>query len=255
MKNTRANKKILVIGDSCKDIFIYGSVNRICPEAPVPVFVPHSQVETGGMAANVYENLISLKCDVDIITNEKPAYKTRYVEERTNHMIVRVDTETSRVGRIQNLKEIEYSKYDFIIISDYNKGFLTYDDIEYICNIHPYVFIDTKKIINNCFLNAFCIKINEIEYNNTKNAGYDLDSHPSHLIVTTGNKGCKYKNKNFPVLKVDVKDMSGAGDTFIASMVSKFLKTYDIEESLKYANYCATIVVQHKGIIRVGDFL
>ena len=50
-------KKILVIGDSCKDIFIYGKANRLCPEAPVPVFIPQRRTETGGMAANVYENI------------------------------------------------------------------------------------------------------------------------------------------------------------------------------------------------------
>ena len=61
--------KILVIGDSCKDVFIYGTANRLCPEAPVPVFIPKRKTETGGMAANVYENIESLSVDVDLITN------------------------------------------------------------------------------------------------------------------------------------------------------------------------------------------
>ena len=58
--------KILVIGDSCKDVFIYGKVNRLCPEAPVPVFIPQRKTETGGMAANVYENIESLEVEVDL---------------------------------------------------------------------------------------------------------------------------------------------------------------------------------------------
>ena len=63
--------KILVIGDSCKDVFIYGKVNRLCPEAPVPVFIPQRKTETGGMAANVYENIESLEVEVDLVTNQE----------------------------------------------------------------------------------------------------------------------------------------------------------------------------------------
>jgi D-beta-D-heptose 7-phosphate kinase/D-beta-D-heptose 1-phosphate adenosyltransferase len=69
--------KILVIGDSCKDVFIYGTANRLCPEAPVPVFIPKRKTETGGMAANVYENIESLNVEVDLITNSEPITKTR----------------------------------------------------------------------------------------------------------------------------------------------------------------------------------
>ena len=63
--------KVLVIGDSCTDKFIYGECNRICPEAPVPVFNPIEQKSNGGMAKNVFNNLKSLasKWDIDLITN------------------------------------------------------------------------------------------------------------------------------------------------------------------------------------------
>ena len=49
--------KVLVVGDSCKDKFIYGECKRICPEAPVPVFKSLRTVESGGMAMNVCNNL------------------------------------------------------------------------------------------------------------------------------------------------------------------------------------------------------
>ena len=52
--------KILVIGDSCSDIFIYGNIERICPEAPVPVFNPTHKTKNGGMAKNVVKNLEAL---------------------------------------------------------------------------------------------------------------------------------------------------------------------------------------------------
>ena len=153
--------RILVIGDSCKDVFIYGTANRLCPEAPVPVFIPKRQTETGGMAANVYENIESLGIDVDLVTNGEPITKTRYVEEKTNHQIIRVDSDANKSQRVEGLEHIPYSDYCAIIISDYNKGFLEYDDIEFICSKHDSVFIDTKKIVNEKMLGARFIKINE----------------------------------------------------------------------------------------------
>ncbi len=49
-------KKILVIGESCTDRFIYGDVNRMSPEAPIPVFIPKYEKTNRGMAGNVVEN-------------------------------------------------------------------------------------------------------------------------------------------------------------------------------------------------------
>ena len=121
--------KILVIGDSCKDVFIYGTANRLCPEAPVPVFIPKRKTETGGMAANVYENIESLYVDVDLITNSEPITKTRYVEEKANHLIIRIDS-NDKVSNSFDIKRVPFGDYDAVIVSDYDKGYLTYDDLE-----------------------------------------------------------------------------------------------------------------------------
>ena len=53
--------------------------------------------------------------------------------------------------------------------------------------------------------------------------------------------------------KVDVKDMSGAGDTFMASLVCKYVKTGDIFESISFANICASKVVQKKGVVTIEN--
>ena len=71
--------KLLVIGDSCVDKFIYGTCDRICPEAPVPVFNPIKVKKNGGMAKNVQANIEALGVDCDIITNGELITKTRYV--------------------------------------------------------------------------------------------------------------------------------------------------------------------------------
>ena len=83
--------KVLVIGDSCTDRFIYGSCERMCPEGPVPILSPTSIVNSGGMAKNVQSNIQALGVQCDIITNNNNILKTRYVDRKTNQMLLRVD--------------------------------------------------------------------------------------------------------------------------------------------------------------------
>ena len=131
--------KILVIGDSCIDVYSYCKSNRLAPDKPVPVLEVVDTVETPGMAFNVFNNALSLSNDpkgIDLLTN--PNYqevtKNRYVDQSSNHMFLRVDSST-QVERLVR-KEIE-KEYDTVIISDYDKGFLTTEDIEYICTLYP----------------------------------------------------------------------------------------------------------------------
>ena len=81
--------KILVIGDSCTDVFVYGDIHRVCPEAPVPVFNPTNQTENDGMAKNVVRNLEALGCDVEFISNDNSIKKIRYVDNKSNQIIVK----------------------------------------------------------------------------------------------------------------------------------------------------------------------
>jgi bifunctional ADP-heptose synthase (sugar kinase/adenylyltransferase) len=237
-------KKILIIGESCRDIFVYCDTNRLCPDVPVPVLNVITQTENGGMAKNVQRNIEQyLECD--IITNEKwyNITKTRYVHDKTNHMFFRVDSE-NKIERI-NLKKINYD-YDIILISDYNKGFLTEEDIETICNNHSNVFIDTKKILGDWVKNAKFIKINDFEYKNSKNS---INNNFIHKIIhTRGSDGCDFNGKNYPVDKIDVKDSSGAGDSFISALVIEYLKSKNIEKAILFANKCASEVVKHRGV-------
>jgi len=238
--------KVLVIGDSCKDVFVYGKCDRLAPAAPVPVFVPQYQRENRGMAANVYENLLSFKVDVDLVTNTTEIVKTRYVEEKTNHMVIRVDSGEEKIEKIKDIELYSYSDYDAIIISDYDKGFLSEEDIEYISSQHPVTFLDTKKILGNWCKNITFIKINEFEYDRTKHM-LDKDMN-NKMIITLGPHGAKYLGRTYPVPKVEIKDTSGAGDTFIAGLCVKYAETKNLEESIRYANYCATLAVQKKGV-------
>ena len=83
------SKKILIIGDSCTDVFIYGDINRICPEAPVPVLKPTHTTENGGMSKNVQRNIEVLGCETNIITNDNDIRKVRYVDNSSNQLVLR----------------------------------------------------------------------------------------------------------------------------------------------------------------------
>ena len=241
--------QILVIGETCKDIFYYGRCERLCPEAPAPVFEPIKIVSNPGMATNVQRNILALGKECDICTNDnwEKITKTRYIHKNTNQMFIRVDENDTNVERC-DVKKIPFSEYEIIVISDYCKGFLTKEDIEYIGSKHECVFLDTKKRLGKWCETASYIKINNYEYEKTVDALDIPQPVRDKTIVTLGPRGCQYQNKVYPVKSVEIKDVSGAGDTFLSSLVVKYLDTKDIKRSLAFANECATIVVQKRGV-------
>jgi D-beta-D-heptose 7-phosphate kinase/D-beta-D-heptose 1-phosphate adenosyltransferase len=238
-------KKILVIGESCRDIFVYCDANRLCPDMPVPVLSVLRQTENEGMAMNVQRNIRSLVSDCDIYTNTNwhSITKTRYIHEHTNHMFIRIDTDHN-VQRA-DLSNLDLN-YELVVISDYNKGFLSEEDIELICSRHNNVFIDTKKILGKWIKNAKYIKINNFEYENSK--ANITSTIREKLIHTKGGDGCIFQDNVYPVNRVEVKDSSGAGDSFMSGLVCKYLETSNIVEAITFANKCAAEVVQHRGV-------
>ena len=242
--------KILVIGDSCIDKFVYCDINRLCPEAPVPVLTPLSVIINPGMAGNVVANLESLGSETYNITSFSNTTKTRYVDNKSGQMIMRFDEEDSPELCSADFKDyFEKYKFDAVIISDYNKGFLTEDIIKQIsqtckCN----TFLDTKKRLGEWCKNIDFIKINLPEYNMNKNYTYD------NVIVTDGKNGADYikTGKNYSVKEeVKVSNVSGAGDTFLAGLAYEFINTKDIEKAIEFANDCASKVIQERGVTTI----
>lgn len=250
------NYNILIIGDNCIDNFIYGSTFRLAPEAPVPVFNPIYEENNKGMAGNVVANLQALGINTYFICNSEEIIKTRYVDDRSGQILLRVDKNDkvkridSGVIKVINNNIVNGIKIDAIVISDYNKGFLEEEDIQHICENNKNVFIDTKKILDKWCTKASFIKINHVEYEHTKYSLQDLNIEDK-LIITLSNKGCQYKDKLFPVKKVNIKDVSGAGDTFLSGLVAEYVLTKNIEKSIKFAQECATVVVQKQGVATV----
>jgi D-beta-D-heptose 7-phosphate kinase/D-beta-D-heptose 1-phosphate adenosyltransferase len=137
--------------------------------------------------------------------------------------------------------ELPKDSYDAVVISDYDKGFITSQmlfDIVYWAKCP--VFIDSKKQFlpkYNCY-----IKINDIEYSKLKDSS-DYDN----LIITKGGKGAEYDGVLYPGHEANVYDVVGAGDTFLAALVYGYLKTKKIQESIPLANKAAAIAVSHQG--------
>jgi D-beta-D-heptose 7-phosphate kinase/D-beta-D-heptose 1-phosphate adenosyltransferase len=211
----------------------------LSPEAPVPVIKITETETVPGMAANVKKNLENLGLEVDFITNNQEIIKTRYIDKRSGQHMLRVDTEpeiTPWSGRTPS----SIDSYNAIVISDYNKGFLTYESIENIIRESKgYVFIDTKKTDLKRFQSAY-VKINSLENSLAT-------SVPDNLIVTLGKYGARYKDQTYPAPTIEVSDVCGAGDTFLASLAYQYLLTKDIEKAIMFANIAASITVQHRG--------
>ena len=244
--------RILVIGDSCLDKFIYGECNRICPEAPVPVFNPINSTKNEGMAKNVFNNLKSLapNWEIDFITNQSPSVKTRLVDIKTNQMLVRID-DNDKCSRFSGLNKLE--EYDVVIISDYDKGFLTKDDIKYILDKYPLTFIDSKKIFGEWVMDASFIKINQPEYEKNKD---NLIDYKGQLIVTLGEKGVQWGDMiHPPSRKAEVSDLSGAGDTFFAAFIYYYLSHQSVSKSIHFAQNCSLEVIEKKGVVVVENNL
>lgn len=109
--------------------------------------------------------------------------------------------------------------------------------------------MDTKKVLGKWAESAKYIKINNFEYENSRNSLTPVLI--DRLIHTKGGDGCVYRGVTYPVKRVEVKDSSGAGDSFMSGLVCSYLRTNNIIKSIKFANKCAEKVVQHIGVTTI----
>lgn len=236
--------KILIAGESCVDEFIYCQTSRLNPEAPTPVVVPNNIVRNFGMAANVVSHFQNLKIEFDFLTNLNQITKTRYVDETSNYILLRVDSGETSIKPLDT--QVDFSKYDFTIISDYNKGLLTQDYLKYLIDNSKLAFLDTKKILGDWSKNAW-VKINEKEYkqNILNNATINYEK----TVITFGKKGAVYgSNMISPDKEIVARDVVGAGDTFHVFFALTFFQTQDIIHSIKNANHYAGLSCQKRGV-------
>jgi D-beta-D-heptose 7-phosphate kinase/D-beta-D-heptose 1-phosphate adenosyltransferase len=239
--NTQLQKSlsILLVGDSCVDQYMFGECHRLSPEAPVPILTLDSSKTVGGMASNVKLNLEALGHKVTFVTNDELILKTRYVDSRSGQQILRVDQEP----KVKPLKDFSFldTKYDAMVISDYDKGFLPIDSIRELLTkfLEMHVFVDTKKrdlkLFDGCF-----VKINKQEYE-------VATSYCSDIIVTLGKYGAKHDGVIYPTKEIEVTDVCGCGDTLLSAFASKYMICGNMQESIHYSNCAAGITAGHLG--------
>lgn len=229
---------VILIGDICIDEYQYGTVDRVSPEAPVPIFCPVDVEFKKGMAANVEDNLKNLGISVTSYFSDK-SIKIRMIDQRSKQHLLRVDYD--KVCEPVKISDIVHGPVDAVVVSDYNKGSVTYELIQELTQrFQVPIFVDTKKTdlarLGPCFL-----KINESEYKKRTSDG-------ANMIVTHGGSHVQHGDRVFPVPTVPVFDVCGAGDTFLAALVFEYLNTTDMQQAIAFAIRAAAVTVQRFGV-------
>ncbi|MFN3412358.1 MAG: D-glycero-beta-D-manno-heptose-7-phosphate kinase, partial [Exilispira sp.] len=299
--NKNQKGKILILGDIMLDRYLYGKATRISPEAPIPVVLLEKESTSLGAAAYVAINLVSLKADCILIGRigkdengkiikkllkryniksfliEKEDYKTitktRLISN--NQQMIRIDEEIIKQLSINEEKDILNflenikDEINYIIISDYAKGFCTESLCQNIIKIannnNIRVMIDPKKNNWSKYKNSFLINPNLKELSDF--AGFDIKNEDNeiekvlnniynqlnikYICVKRSEKGLSiYNGKDFihlPAQPIEVFDVTGAGDTVIAILTFMLNNGYDIEKAAFIANKAASIVIQKAG--------
>ena len=235
--------RILVIGDGCIDEYRYGEIRRVNPESTAPLLNFEDSEEKLGMAFNVAKNLRSFGAVVELLVPTEMSRKIRYIDRRTGEHLLRVDHDVQAEPCLIGSKYM----FDAIVISDYDKGFVTNEGIQKLRKrFKGPIYMDTKKKNLADFPGVY-IKINQREL-------YESTSipEPDKLIVTYGAKGCGYKESLYPAKVIEVVDVCGAGDVFLAAMVFKHMETGDMSIALPFANEKAAISCQSIGAVCVS---
>ncbi|MBK0384100.1 hypothetical protein I5M32_14110 [Pedobacter sp. SD-b] len=292
---------ILIIGDVMIDHYINGKCSRISPEAPVPVVLTTSEEYTLGGAGNVFQNLVSLGCRVNLLsvsgddengkritkllkgTASSESYIIRDPKRCTtiksrvlvsNHQMIRIDNEvTTRIDErvekqvFDRLTET-ISDYNMVLISDYSKGFLTDCLLEGIFNLckknNVTTIVDPKGESFLKYRGADFIKPNKKEaiiasgieitdINSVEEACLKLiaQTKGDGVIITMSEDGiASYKDNDLnvsPTKVIDVVDVTGAGDTVLASLGIALGCNLPLIEACDFANHVAAVVVSKVG--------
>lgn len=244
-----SNMKIIVIGDIIIDKYIYGTSTRLSPEAPVPVVNQESIVETYGGAGLVYNNLANLGVNVDLL--EYPhtkSVKTRIICD--GHYVTRVDNDFFVEGEdiIGLIEDTDFTQYDYAILSDYNKGIMNVANkiINHINSTSKCkIIVDPKRQADD-FKGAWLVKPNNSEFDK-----FNFNRWPGNIITTNAGSNVvaviDNQQFNISVDNVEVSDVTGAGDCFIAGFVYALTKGYDYQRCLEIAVRGSTESVKHSG--------
>ena len=245
--------KVLVIGDIIIDKYIYGTSTRLSPEAPVPIVTQERTVETMGGAGLVYENLKSLGVDVSLYEPDQPSsIKTRVM--CNGHYITRIDNDYIADGFdvLEDLQKFPFHKYDYVILSDYNKGVLEFSEqiIQLAYEAGCRVIVDPKKSAEH-YKGAWLVKPNYKEFGD-----FGFTDWKGNIITTAAGNNVvaliDSKVYDIPVECVEVSDVTGAGDCFLAAFVYGLTKGYSHQKCIELAVKGSRESVLHTGTYKLA---
>ena len=244
--------KILVFGDVIVDKYIYGTSSRISPEAPVPIVNIEKVSNSLGGAGLVHENLRNLSVNVTLLQTEQPkSVKTRIISD--GHYITRLDEDevADSDAVLKSILSKDFSEYEYVILSDYNKGVFdnSKEIIQYINKFGCKIIVDPKRNANE-YDGAWLVKPNHNEFYK-----FGFDKWKSNIITTNAAESVIAKidgiEYDMPVDKVEVSDVTGAGDCFIAGFVYGLTKGYSHKKCLEIAIKGSTESVKHAGTYKL----
>lgn len=304
-----SKKKVLIIGDSMVDAYLWGKVDRISPEAPIPVVSVIKKENRLGGAANVAKNIKSLGatpilCSITgkddaanlfkklllndnislegIIEDEtrSTTVKTRIIGH--NQHIVRIDEENTHdintkienelIEKIKSI--IEKNEIDSIIFQDYDKGCITKKIIEDTVSFAKKLNIPTlvdpkyKNFFNYKGVTLFKpnykeftaglkvdIKKDDFEQMSLHSEKFMSENKIESILLTLSEKGLIILNNNsyshFPAMEIEIADVSGAGDTVIATAALCLASGLSLSETAMISNFAGSLVCEKIGVVQI----
>jgi len=298
--------KILVVGDIMLDRYILGEVERISPEAPVPVLRHAQRYERPGGAANVAMNLAGLGCQTflcgfwghdgeqvelaqlldvaevettGVVTSSLPTISKTRIVARTQQLL-RLDIESREAVPFAESQRLEeralglVKKVHAVVLSDYAKGALTNDICAAIiraaraASIPVLVDPKTKDLSKYSGATTICPNLNELSMatgvpaQDTERllaaARVQMEEHDfKFLTVTMSEKGIRVLGPegdyHSPARAREVYDVSGAGDTVIATLAASLAGGLHTNTAVELANLAAGIVVGKIGTVPIAQ--
>ena len=288
--------KILVVGDLMIDHYLWGSCERISPEAPVQVVNVDRESTVLGGAGNVINNLNSLGAEVDVISvigdckvseelkglltdikvdtqylitqkNRVASKKSRIIA--AHQQVVRYDREsTEEINNNSQIAILEFFKaivnnYDVILLSDYGKGVLTFELTQSLITIanenEKKLLVDPKGLNYSKYNGAYLLTPNKKEASEATNSVIKDNKSLTQAIkilkkqcnlevslITLSDQGVAIFDNELrihPTVAIEVFDVTGAGDTILASLGFALSCNKNIDQAVKFANLASGVVV------------
>ena len=278
------DKNILVVGDIMLDHYVMGEVERISPEAPVPIVHVYNEYSTLGGCGNTVRNIRETGANVyclasvgndeygrEIMTlldnigavqmlvleSKRTTVKERVIASERKIQMIRIDRETTT--QINHKFPIDYLRetdveYDIIVISDYAKGMITKELMDHLHTLNVPIIVDPKPQNFKLYSNVFMITPNEKEWHEIVKLTFpNPPNSMDYILLTEGKEGMTLmdnRDKSYTKIEstpVDVYNVSGAGDTVVSIMAVCLSMGWNPIDAAHVANRCAAYVVTQVG--------